>query len=179
MDRGGGVERNCGQTGSHILLGRHDMTLSRLPDHRRLWLHRLRPGEGVASGRPQLSRADDNSRGDPRRLKDVANDIDFITGDIRDAGVGGQGCQGHGRGASPRLRKWHGILYSMPELVLDVGVHGMVNVIDACRHHNVGTLIFASSSEVYQTPQLVPTDENAPLIVPDVGNPRTPMAPAR
>ena len=47
----------------------------------------------------------------------------------------------------------------MPELVLDVGVRGMINVIDACRKHNVGTLVLASSSEVYQTPPHVPTDE--------------------
>jgi nucleoside-diphosphate-sugar epimerase len=62
--------------------------------------------------------------------------------------------------------------YTMPELVLDVGVRGMVNVIDACRKHNVGTLILASSSEVYQTPPVIPTAEDAPLVVPDVNNPR-------
>ena len=49
--------------------------------------------------------------------------------------------------------------YSAPELVLDVGVKGMINVIDACRSEGVGTLVLASSSEVYQTPPHVPTDE--------------------
>ncbi len=62
--------------------------------------------------------------------------------------------------------------YSQPELVLDVGVRGMINVIDACRKNNIGNLILASSSEVYQTPPHVPTDESAPLVVPDVANPR-------
>ena len=63
--------------------------------------------------------------------------------------------------------------YSAPELVLDVGVKGMVNVIDACRAANgVGSLVLASSSEVYQTPPQVPTDESAPLVVPDPTNPR-------
>ena len=62
--------------------------------------------------------------------------------------------------------------YSQPDLVLDVGVRGMINVIDACRAQNVGTLILASSSEVYQTPPKVPTDESAPLSVPDPLNPR-------
>ncbi len=56
--------------------------------------------------------------------------------------------------------------------MLDVGVRGMINVIDACRARNVGTLILASSSEVYQTPPKVPTDESAPLVVPDPMNPR-------
>ena len=62
--------------------------------------------------------------------------------------------------------------YSQPELVLDVGVRGMVNVIDACRKNNVGTLVLASSSEVYQTPPKVPTAEDAPLSIPDPLNPR-------
>ena len=42
--------------------------------------------------------------------------------------------------------------YKAPDLVLDVGVRGMINVIDACRQQGVGTLVLASSSEVYQTP---------------------------
>ena len=62
--------------------------------------------------------------------------------------------------------------YSAPELVLDVAVRGMINVIDACRANRVGTLVLASSSEVYQTPPHTPTDETAPLVVPDPLNPR-------
>ena len=62
--------------------------------------------------------------------------------------------------------------YSAPDLVLDVGVKGIVNVIDACRRQGVGRLVLASSSEVYQSPPRVPTDESAPLIVPDPHNPR-------
>jgi nucleoside-diphosphate-sugar epimerase len=57
-------------------------------------------------------------------------------------------------------------------LVLDVGVRGMLNVIDACRKHSIGTLILASSSEVYQSPPHIPTAEDAPLVVPDPLNPR-------
>ena len=56
--------------------------------------------------------------------------------------------------------------------MLDVGVKGIVNVIDACRRHGVGRLVLASSSEVYQSPPHVPTDETAPLVVPDPLNPR-------
>ena len=62
--------------------------------------------------------------------------------------------------------------YTAPDLVLDVGVRGMINVIDACRKQNIGRLVLASSSEVYQTPSQIPTDEIAPLVVPDVLNPR-------
>jgi nucleoside-diphosphate-sugar epimerase len=56
--------------------------------------------------------------------------------------------------------------------VLDVGVRGMLNVIDACRRRGIGNLVLASSSEVYQSPPQIPTDETAPLTVPDVQNPR-------
>jgi nucleoside-diphosphate-sugar epimerase len=62
--------------------------------------------------------------------------------------------------------------YNAPDLVLDVGVRGMVNVIDACRKNGVANLVLASSSEVYQTPPHIPTDESAPLVVPDPQNPR-------
>src|SRR5688572_13431573 len=62
--------------------------------------------------------------------------------------------------------------YSKPDLVLDVAVRGMVNVIDAVLKHDVPELVLASSSEVYQTPPKVPTDETAPLSVPDPLNPR-------
>src|SRR5262249_13029923 len=62
--------------------------------------------------------------------------------------------------------------YSRPDLVLDVAVRGMVNVLDACREHAIGDLVLASSSEVYQTPPAIPTDETVPLSIPDVLNPR-------
>ena len=61
---------------------------------------------------------------------------------------------------------------SAPDLVLDVGVQGMINVIDACRGHGIGTLVLASSSEVYQTPPHDPDRRSVPLIVPDPLNPR-------
>src|SRR4029079_1992631 len=48
----------------------------------------------------------------------------------------------------------------------------MSNVTYSCRKHNIGTLMLASSSEVYQTPPKVPTDETAPLAIPDPLNPR-------
>jgi nucleoside-diphosphate-sugar epimerase len=62
--------------------------------------------------------------------------------------------------------------YSRPELVLEVAVKGMINVLDACIENGVGELFVASSSEVYQTPPEVPTDESVPLSVPDPRNPR-------
>ncbi|MGE3144442.1 MAG: NAD-dependent epimerase/dehydratase family protein [Pseudorhodoplanes sp.] len=115
---------------------------------------------------------DDNSRGRPRRLADVANDIEFVGGDVRDAQAVSQAIGGMDEVHHLAFVNGTEFFYSAPELVLDVGVKGMVNVIDACRAHGVGTMILASSSEVYQTPPNIPTDETAPLVVPDPLNPR-------
>ncbi|MDO9411078.1 MAG: SDR family NAD(P)-dependent oxidoreductase [Pseudolabrys sp.] len=115
---------------------------------------------------------DDNSRGRPRRLTDVENDIEFIGGDIRDAAAVDAATEGMDEVHHLAFVNGTEFFYTQPDLVLDVGVRGMINVIDACRKHNVGNLILASSSEVYQSPPQVPTDESAPLSVPDVLNPR-------
>jgi nucleoside-diphosphate-sugar epimerase len=115
---------------------------------------------------------DDNSRGAPRRLKPVEKDIEFVTGDIRDAGAVTNAVRGMEEVHHLAFVNGTEFFYSAPELVLDVGVKGMINVVDACKASNVRSLVLASSSEVYQTPPKIPTDETAPLIVPDPTNPR-------
>ena len=93
-------------------------------------------------------------------------------GDIRDAAAVHAAVRGVDEVHHLAFVNGTEFFYSAPELVLDVGVKGMVNVIDACRAAGVRRLMLASSSEVYQTPPQVPTDESAPLIVPDPTNPR-------
>jgi UDP-glucose 4-epimerase len=115
---------------------------------------------------------DDNSRGAVLRLGDAGSAIELFTGDIRDAravkeAVRGTDCVWH-------LAYINGteFFYSKPALVLEVAVKGMVNVLDACMKYGVREFVLASSSEVYQTPPVVPTPESVPLSVPDVLNPR-------
>jgi len=115
---------------------------------------------------------DDNSRGNARRLKEVAADIDFVAGDIRDAEAVAAAAAGMDEVHHLAFVNGTEFFYKAPDLVLDVGVRGIINVIDACRRHSIGTLLLASSSEVYQTPPKIPTDETAPLTVPDPLNPR-------
>ena len=115
---------------------------------------------------------DDNSRGSPRRLTEVASDIEFFAGDIRDGSVVEQAAIGMDEVHHLAFVNGTEFFYSQPDLVLDVGVRGIVNVIDACRKNNIGTLVLASSSEVYQTPPKIPTDESVPLVIPDPLNPR-------
>jgi nucleoside-diphosphate-sugar epimerase len=115
---------------------------------------------------------DDNSRGALRRLREVERDVDFVNGDIRDAAAVDAAMRGIDEVHHLAFVNGTATFYSAPDLVLDVGVKGIVNVIDGCRQHGVGRLILASSSEVYQSPPRVPTDERAPLVVPDPLNPR-------
>lgn len=115
---------------------------------------------------------DDISRGAMRRLADVESDFELIRGDVRDAAIVSQAasqvdCVVH-------LAAVNGTeyFYTKPHTVLEVGIVGMLNVINACQQHAIGNLVVASSSEVYQLPPTIPTDETAPLTIPDPLNPR-------
>ena len=115
---------------------------------------------------------DNQSRGSAERLTDVIDRIEFIEADIRDAEAVRKAAIGADSVCHLAFVNGTEFFYSKPELVLDVGVKGMVNVLDACRENNIKELILASSSEVYQTPPSVPTNENVPLSIPDPLNPR-------
>jgi nucleoside-diphosphate-sugar epimerase len=115
---------------------------------------------------------DDHSRGARRRLGEIERDIELVQGDIRDADAVDAAMRAIDEVHHLAFVNGTATFYSAPDRVLDVGVKGIVNVIDACRRHGVGRLILASSSEVYQSPQRVPTDEAVPLVIPDPLNPR-------
>ena len=115
---------------------------------------------------------DNNSRGSARRLQDVAGDVEFVEADIRDSDAVGTAMKGTDSVCHLAFVNGTQFFYNQPELVLDVGVKGIVNVIDACLRYDVQELIVASSSEVYQTPPIVPTDEAVPMSIPDPLNPR-------
>ena len=115
---------------------------------------------------------DNNSRGDAANLGEVKDDVEFVEADIRDRDAVIQAVRGVDSVVHLAAVNGTEFFYSNPELVLDVGIRGMLNVIDACRAENIGDLIVASSSEVYQTPPSVPTDENVEISLPDILNPR-------
>ncbi len=115
---------------------------------------------------------DNQSRGRAARLADVRAHVEFIEADVRDADAvrrAARGVDSLCHLAAVNGTEW---FYSKPETVLDVGVKGIVNTIDACLKHGVPEFVLASSSEVYQTSAAIPTDETAPLSVPDPLNPR-------
>lgn len=115
---------------------------------------------------------DNLSRGSASRLKGIKKNLEFLDGDIRNPAV-----------LNKAIKKidcvWHlafvngtEFFYSKPDLVLEVGIKGMMNVIDSCIKEGVRKLMLASSSEVYQTPPKFPADEQVPLSIPDPLNPR-------
>jgi nucleoside-diphosphate-sugar epimerase len=115
---------------------------------------------------------DDGSRGQPKRLNDITRDIEIHIGDARNADTVADAARGMDGIVHLAAVNGTEFFYSRPELVLDVGVRGMLAVLDACRKHGIGDLIVASSSEVYQSPPVVPTAETVPLVIPDAANPR-------
>src|ERR1700722_12624676 len=115
---------------------------------------------------------DNLSRGNQRRLGDVVDDVEFVEADIRDAAAVSRSAKGIDCVVHAAFVNGTQFFYSMPQLVLDVGIRGMLNVLDACLAHDVPELFVASSSEVYQPPPPIPTDETVPLSSPDPMNPR-------
>jgi len=127
--------------------------------------------ELVASGH-QVVVLDDGSRGHSRRLEPIADDVELLTGNVCDLEAvrrAVQGCE----------TVWHlayingtRYFYERPDDVLEVGIRGTLNTIQAALESGVRRYVLASTSETYQTPSRVPTDESEPLKIPDVTNPR-------
>jgi nucleoside-diphosphate-sugar epimerase len=115
---------------------------------------------------------DDNSRGHVGRLTSILDQVEFVEGDVRDPACvlkATQGCS----------TVWHLAyingtrhFYERPDAVLEVGVKGTLNTIDAALQSGVKRYIFASTSETYNTPTHIPTNESERLMIPDITNPR-------
>jgi nucleoside-diphosphate-sugar epimerase len=99
-------------------------------------------------------------------------DLEFIGGDVRDAEAVDRATKGMDAVAHLAFVNGTEFFYSQPKLVLEVGVKGALNTLDSAIRHGVPEYWYMSSSEVYQTPQRVPTDETAPFFIPDPLNPR-------
>jgi nucleoside-diphosphate-sugar epimerase len=128
--------------------------------------------KGLVARGATVRSLDNDSRGSGDRLREVESDVERVTGDIRDPGVVREAVRGIDCVCHLAYINGTEFFYTMPELILEVAIKGMMNVLDACVAEGVRDLVLASSSEVYQSPPVVPTDETAPLTVPDVMNPR-------
>lgn len=119
-----------------------------------------------------VSVIDSMVRGDASRLSSVANHIQVHSIDIRDEDAVAKAIKGSD--VVMHLAAINGTenFYKQPELVLDVGLRGALAVVNACRRVGVFDLVVASSAEVYQTPEIIPTPESVHLMLPDSLNPR-------
>ena len=115
---------------------------------------------------------DNNSRGNLNRIKKIRKKIKFIKGDIRNKESLIRASKN--TDAVVHLAYINGTkyFYTKPVLILDVAIKGIINIIEACVKNRVKELYLASSSEVYQTPNKIPTDEYEPLKIPNIFNPR-------
>jgi len=115
---------------------------------------------------------DNNSRGKIRRLSEVKNKIKFIKGDIRNKkkllSIRGK------IDTVIHLAYVNGtkFFYKKSYEILDIAVNGLVNILEFCKVKKVKNFYLASSSEVYQNPNKIPTDEAEMLKIPNIYNPR-------
>ena len=115
---------------------------------------------------------DNGFRSSNQALSEVIDDIEIVHGDIRNREIVIAALKNIDTVIHLAAVNGTENFYTQPTLVLDVGVRGMLNVLEGCLEHDVPDIILASSSEVYQTPSKIPTDENEPLVIPDIMNPR-------
>lgn len=133
---------------------------------------------GAALVRALVDRGDrvrvlDNSfRGSRRKLGTYLPRVEFVEGDVRDPRVVAQAMGGVHTVCHLAFINGTRYFYEMPRDVLDVGVRGTLNVLEAAVESGVKDFLFASSSEVYQTPPVYPTPETVALSIPDALNPR-------
>ena len=115
---------------------------------------------------------DNNSRGKTERLAKVRKYIKFIKGDIRDKkkllSITGK------VDTVIHLAYVNGtkFFYKKPFEILDIAVNGLINILEFCKKKKVKNFFLASSSEVYQNPLKIPTDEKEMLKIPSIYNPR-------
>ena len=115
---------------------------------------------------------DNNFRGSSSKIVNIKKKVKFIRGDIRNI-----------KSLNKAMKQTDAVIhlayingtkyfYTKPVLTLDIAMKGIINVIDLCIKNRIRELYLASSSEVYQTPDKIPTDESEPLRIPDIFNPR-------
>ena len=115
---------------------------------------------------------DNNSRGSLKKFKNFDKKIKFIKGDIRNKNSVDKAFKN--ADAVVHLAYVNGTkyFYKHPVKILDIAVKGILNVLESCIKNNIKELYLASSSEVYQTPSKIPTDETEVLKIPDMYIPR-------
>lgn len=99
------------------------------------------------------------------READAEGRFAFVRGDLCDAALVERLFAENGFDCVVNLAAQAGVRYSIdnPKAYVDSNLVGFFNVLEACRHHPVGHLVFASSSSVYGGNEKVPFSESDPV----------------
>ncbi|MCA9865739.1 MAG: SDR family NAD(P)-dependent oxidoreductase [Anaerolineae bacterium] len=121
----------------------------------------VRDGVGVRAFIRYTSRGDAGLLGQlPREIRD---EVEIVAGDLRDTGAIDAAVSGvdvvYHLGAIISIP----YSYKHPMETAETNFMGTLNVLMACRAHNVERLVHTSTSEVYGTAQFTPMDERHPL----------------
>ena len=115
---------------------------------------------------------DDNTRGKNSRIGDVISEIELIEGDVSNFSLTESACKNIDTVIHLAFINGTSNFYNHPDKVLNVAIKGILSIASAISKWNIKDLILASSSEVYQFPDIFPTPENIQMVVPDLVNPR-------
>jgi nucleoside-diphosphate-sugar epimerase len=115
---------------------------------------------------------DDNTRGKNSRIDDVISEIELIEGDVSNFSLTESACKNIDTVIHLAFINGTSNFYNHPDKVLDVAIKGILSIASAISKWDIKDLILASSSEVYQFPDIFPTPENIQMVVPDLVNPR-------
>jgi len=95
--------------------------------------------------------------------KEKLKEIEIYPGDVRDPNGVRKAVEG--MDIVFHLAALIGIPFSYysPDLYIDTNIKGTLNILQACRDHDVGRVVVTSTSEVYGTARYTPIDEGHPL----------------
>lgn len=91
------------------------------------------------------------------------SDFQVMMGDVRDSGFVHDAVRGHSHVIHLAALIAIPYSYAAPRSYIETNVLGTLNVLDACRRHDVKRLVQTSTSEVYGSAQFVPINEQHPL----------------
>ncbi len=120
----------------------------------------------------QVTVFDDFSRGSNARLTDLQDNIEIIEGDIRNTDELVRASREIDTMIHLAFVNGTENFYKYPNLVLDVAIEGLISVREAIKKNKIFDVMLASSSEVYQVPNIFPTPEEVGLSIPSLNNPR-------
>lgn len=93
-----------------------------------------------------------------REIEALGGDFTFVKGSIADKGLVEGLFEQYGFNVVVNLAAQAGVRYSItnPDVYMESNIIGFYNILQACRHHPVEHLVYASSSSVYGSNKKVP-----------------------